>query len=154
MDSVRRHRWALHLYRRSGDDRWLAWAVRLGDAQCARQHPDGHFRWAGHEDDRFSSLVHNALADCSLLDLAEASGGEERYVETAERNLREYVIGKLYRDALQGFAVAPVDYYSRRDRFVLNMNSVAIEALVKLDRLRETDRHEELVRRVGEQCSR
>ena len=79
----------LHLYRRSGNDRWLAWAVRLGDAQCARQHADGHFRWAGHEDDRFSSLVHNALADCALLDLAEALGGDERYIEAAERSLPE-----------------------------------------------------------------
>lgn len=140
----------LHLYRRSRDDCWLAYARRLGDAQCARQHADGYFRWAGHEDDRFSSLVHNALADCALLDLAGALGGEERYVEAAERNLREYVIGKLYRDALQGFAVAPVDYYAGRDRFVLNMNSVAIEALVKLDRLRETHRHEALVRRIGD----
>lgn len=143
----------LHLYRRSGDGRWLAWAVRLGDAQCARQHAAGHFRWAGHEDDRFSSLVHNALADCALLDLAEALRDDParrvRYLEAAERNLREYVIGKLYRDDLQGFAVAPTDYYAGRDRFVLNMNSLAVEALVKLDRLRETDRHEELVRRVG-----
>ena len=138
----------LHLHRRSGDDRWLEWATRLGDSQCARQHADGHFRWAGHEDDRFSSLVHNVLADCALLGLAEVAG-EERYVAAAERNLREYVIGKLYRDGLQGFAMAPVDYYAGRDRFVLNMNSVALEALVKLDRLRESDRHAELVRRVG-----
>jgi hypothetical protein len=140
----------LHLYRRSGDDRWLAWAARLGDAQCARQLQDGHFRWAGHQDSRASLLVTNVLADCALLDLAEAMGGEERYIEVAERNLRDYVIAKLYRDALQGFAMAPFDYYAGRDRFILNMNSVAIEALVKLDRLRETDRHAKLVRTVGD----
>jgi hypothetical protein len=140
----------LYLYRRSGDDRWLAWAVRLGDAQCARQHMDGQFRWAGHQDGRASLLVSNVLADCALLDLAEALGGEERYIAAAERNLRDYVIGQLYRDELQGFAMAPVDYYAGRDRFILNMNSVALEALVKLDRLRETDRHAELVRTLGE----
>ena len=140
----------LHLYRRSGDDRWLDWAVRLGDAQCARQRPDGHFRWAGHQDGRASLLVSNVLADCALLDLADALGGEGRYLEAAERNLRDYVIAKLYRDELQGFAMAPFDSYAGRDRFILNMNSVAIEALVKLDRLRETDLHAELVRTVGE----
>jgi hypothetical protein len=140
----------LHLYRRSGDDRWLAWAVRLGDAQCARQHADGYFRWAGHQDSRASLLVSNVLADCAVLDLAEALDGEERYVEAAERNLREYVIAKLYRDELQGFAMAPFDYYAGRDRFILNMNGVAIEALVRLDRLRETDRHARLARTVGE----
>src|SRR2546426_2266294 len=56
----------LHLYRRTGRDYWLGSAVRLGDAQCTRQESDGRFRWAGHEDDRFSSLVHNAFADCAL----------------------------------------------------------------------------------------
>jgi len=46
----------LHLYRRSGRSYWLDNALRLADAQCARLEADGRFRWAGHEDDRFSSL--------------------------------------------------------------------------------------------------
>jgi len=146
----------LELYRRSGRDYWLTHALRLGDTQCTRQRSDGAFRWAGHEDDRFSSLVHNALADCALLDLADVlgDGGDDarrtRYVAAAEKNLEEYVIGVLYRPALQGFAMDVTDYYAGRDRFVLNMNSVAIEALVKLDRQRETDQHTRLVRTVGD----
>jgi hypothetical protein len=139
----------LHLYRRSGDEYWLDCAVRLGDAQCSRQEHDGRFRWAGHEDDRFSSLVHNALADCALLDLAAVSG-RARYAAVAERNLEDYVIGRLYRPALNGFAMAETDFYAGRDRFIANMNSVAIEALIELDRLRGTDRHHDLIRTVGE----
>jgi hypothetical protein len=146
----------LHLYRRSGNDVWLERALRLGDAQCTRLQMDGHFRWAGHEDDRFSSLVHNAMADCALLDLADVlsdrsdAARRQRYVAIAEKNLRDYVIGKLYRPGLCGFAMNPTDYYVGRDRFILNMNSVAIEALIKLDRQRGEDRHAALVRSVGE----
>jgi hypothetical protein len=146
----------LHLYRRSGNGHWLSCALRLGDAQCARQQADGRFRWAGHEDDRFSSLVHNCLADSALLDLADVLRGRNdaervnRYVTAAERNLRDYVIGKLYRPGLRGFVMNPTDYYAGRDRFILNMNSIAIEALCKLDRQRREDRHTELVSTVGE----
>jgi len=146
----------LELYRRSGNDYWLRYALHLGDAQCARQRSDGSYRWAGHEDDRFSSLVHNALADCALLDLADVlrdrsdSDRRTRYINAARKNLEEYVIGTLYRPALQGFAVDVVDHYAGRDRFVVNMNSIAIEALIKLDRQCETHLHTSLVLRVAE----
>ncbi|MDX6513612.1 MAG: hypothetical protein QOE36_3116 [Gaiellaceae bacterium] len=142
----------LHLHRRSGNGYWLERAIRLGDAQCSRQEPDGRFRWAGHEDDRFSSLVSNALASRALLDLAAAAdrGQGERYLAAAERNLEEYVVGCLYRPELGGFAVAQADWYAGRDRFVVNMNAVAVDALLELDRQRSTDRHAGLARTVGE----
>lgn len=145
----------LHLYRRSGHDYWLNWALRLADAQCARLEADGRFRWAGHEDDRFSSLVHNVLADCALLDTADLlrdrgdQNRRDRYLNVAEKNLQEYVIGKLYRPELHGFVMNPIDYYSGRDRFIVNMNSVAIEALIKLDRQRGTEKYSKLVCAVG-----
>lgn len=145
----------LHLHRRSGRDAWLEPALHLADAQCARQSPDGSFRWAGHEDDRFSSLVHNALADCALLDAAAALGEagldprRERYVRAAETNLEQYIVGALHRPALSGFAVNPVDHYAGRDRFVVNMNAVAAEALAKLDAIRGVTRHEGRIRDVA-----
>lgn len=46
--------------------------------------------------------------------------------------------------------MAETDYYAGRDRFIANMNSVAIEALIELDRYRGTDRHHDRVRTVGE----
>jgi hypothetical protein len=64
----------LHLHRRSGDDYWLRRALRLADAQCERQEPNGRFARAGHDDNRLSSLVHHALADCALLDAAAMVG--------------------------------------------------------------------------------
>jgi hypothetical protein len=145
----------LHLYKRSARDYWLRSAVHLGDAQCARQMIDGRFRWAGHEDDRFSSLVHNALADCALLDLADVVRDHDparhgRYVAVAERNLQDYLIGRLYRPRLRGFAMNTIDYYAGRDRFILNMNGIAIEALIKLDRQRGSGRYADLVFETGE----
>lgn len=145
----------LHLYRRSGRSGWLDRAVRLADAQCARLAPDGRFRWTGHEDDRFSSLIGNAMADCALLDMADAldAAGDraraERYAGTARCNLESYVIGALYRPGLRGFALAPVDHYAGRDRFVANMNGIAVEALVKLDRRRGTGVHAAMARDVA-----
>ncbi len=145
----------LHLYKRSEQDYWLDQAILLADAQAARNQSDGSFRWAGHEDDRFSSLVHNAMADVALLDMAEVlceNGDRKRaesYIVTAEENLQNYIIGRLYRAELGGFAMNPVDYYLGRDRFVVNMNSIAIEALGKLDERRNTDTHFDLIRKVG-----
>ena len=146
----------LELYQRSKCDHWLDRAVRLADAQCTRLEPAGHFRWAGHEDDRFSSLIHNALADCALLavaDILQDRGDyerRERYLNAVERNLLDYVIGKLYRPKLGGFVMNPFDHYAGTDRFIANMNSVALEALIKLDIQRGTTRFAELVGRVAE----
>jgi len=147
----------LQLYRRSGRSYWLDNALKLADAQCTRVEADGRFRWAGHEDDRFSSLVHNALADCALLDVAAAltfaekdDRRRERYLRVAESNLENYVLDVLYRPKLSGFAMNPVDYYEGQDRFVVNMNSVALEALIKLDQQRRTTHHQGMVQSVGE----
>jgi hypothetical protein len=146
----------LELYQRSKCDHWLDMAVRLADAQCTRLEPAGHFRWAGHEDDRFSSLIHNVLADCALLAVAESlrDRGDyerrERYLNAVERNLLDYVIGKLYRPELGGFVMNPFDHYVGTDRFIANMNSVALEALIKLDVQHGTTRFAELVGRVAE----
>jgi glycosyltransferase involved in cell wall biosynthesis/rhamnogalacturonyl hydrolase YesR len=146
----------LELYQRSQCDYWLDRAVRLADAQCTRLEPAGHFRWAGHEDDRFSSLVHNALADCALLAVADVlkhrddHQRRERYLNAVERNLVDYVVGELYRPSLGGFVMNPFDHYAETDRFIANMNSVAVEALIKLDMQRGTTRFVELVNRVAE----
>ena len=146
----------LELYQRSKCDYWLDSAVRLADAQCTRLEPAGHFCWAGHEDDRFSSLIHNALADCALLAVADIlqdrSDHErrERYLNAVEKNLLGYVIGKLYRPILGGFVMNPFDHYVGTDRFIANMNSVALEALIKLDIQRGTTRFSALVSRVAE----
>lgn len=141
----------LHLYRRSGKDYWLSQAVRLADAQCERQEASGRYRWAGHEDDRFSSLVHNALADCALIDVADVLKDSEdpdranRYLSVARKNLNSYIIQQLYCPELEGFSMNPIDYYANRNRFIVNMNSVAIEAMAKLDMQLESTEYASLV---------
>ncbi len=144
----------LHLHRRSGNDYWLARALRLADAQCERQEPSGRFARAGHEDNRFSALVHNALADCALIDAAATACDQgdarraERYLGVVGANV-DYLVGNLHRPALGGFAMDTYDYYAGRDRFIVNMNAVAAAALAGLDRARGTCNYEALVRGIG-----
>ncbi len=138
----------------SGREEWLRRAVHLADAQCSRLLPDGSFKWAGHEDDRFSSLVHNALADCALLAVAERLEPRDerrrKYADAAAANIRDYWMKALYREELGGFRMNPVDHYATQDRFVVNMNSVAAEAMIRLDRLRGTNEFDRFASRIGE----
>jgi hypothetical protein len=144
----------LHLCRRSGKAYWLDAALRLADAQCARQTADGSFRRAGHEDDRFSSLVHNALADSALLEAAAVLQDEgelarrERYVAVAAKNIESYLLAQLHRPRLRGFAMNPVDYYAGRDRFIVNMNAAAVEAMLQLDCARRETRYAALAHEI------
>ncbi len=151
----------LELHRSSRNDYWLRWAMKLADAQVNRLEPDGSFRWAGHEDDRFSSLVHNALADRALIDLAatlidagrdpEARG----YLDAAGTNLTQYLLGKLWDDRLGGMRMNP---HGRNlpgaGRFVVNMNSVAVDAMLAWDRCARTSHFEQVARQIGNKLLR
>lgn len=149
----------LNLYRNSSNSYWLEHAIRLGHAQCDRLSDNGSFKWAGHEDDRFSSLVHNALADCALMSILEmlaATSQEhgslrERYTRVVATNIDRHLMGRLYRPELGGFKVNhPHDFYADGDRFVVNMNSVAAETLLRFDRLRGTSGFSEIAAGIGE----
>ena len=97
----------------------------------------GMFDNAGFEDDRFSSLVHNALADCALLTFAEKCEAEDNAIkqkalEAVKLNFDKYFMGVLYSEKGSAFKFSVVDYYwTKEDRFVANMNSVAIEAMMR-----------------------
>lgn len=146
----------IHLYNRTGETHWLQKALKLADSQCTRQQEDGSFRWAGHEDDRFSSLVHNALADCALLAAAETASARgmeevcERYVAAVTRNISQYWMNKLYDPQIGGFAMNPIDYYYGVNRFIVNMNSVACEAMIRLDMLTSTNIYADLAASIGD----
>ena len=145
----------ISLYKKSSDDYWLQNAVHLTNAQCSRQESEGNFKWAGHEDDRFSSLVCNALADCALLTTAEVliDGGDNvngnRYIDAVRNNIEKYLIAKLYSAEIGGFKMNPIDHYARRDRFILNMNSIAVEAMIRLDRLCKSSSYSTLSSEIG-----
>lgn len=144
----------LELYRAGGDGYWLDRAVKLGDAQVDRIWDDGSFRWAGHEDDRFSSLVHNALADRALIDLAQALKQHDParaslYLETAQRNLAGYLLDRLWDDRIGGMRMDARKNLPGAGRFVVNMNSVAADAMLAWDRCAETECFSAAAERIG-----
>jgi hypothetical protein len=150
----------LNLYQRTTNKVWLEKAIETGNLQVRRLTATGKYNYAGHEDDRFSGLVHNALANCALLDLAQALIEEdsseherlaEKYIQTVRINTEKYLIAKLWVRRKGAFKVDEKDYYSpKEDRFIANMNSVAVENLIKLDNITGKRKYLEFASRVGE----
>ena len=147
----------LNLYQKTKDDKWLQEAIQSADLQCERLYKTGKYIYAGFEDDRFSSLVHNSLANCALLDLAKVlidEGAQEeaqKYLRTIKENIDKYLIGILWDEEFGAFKFSEIDYYTPDViRFVVNMNSVAVESLIKLSRLTGETKYQDYAIRVGE----
>lgn len=129
----------LNLFEKTGNDRWIREATLAADSQCTRLDKTGKYLYAGFEDDRFSSSVHNSLANSALLDVANVLNFKQRhkeaqrYIDVAKTNIDKYILGTLWDDEFGAFRFSTTDYYSpQKTRFVANMNSVAIESLFKL----------------------
>ncbi|GAG72192.1 unnamed protein product, partial [marine sediment metagenome] len=147
----------LNLYQKTKDNKWLQEAIQAADLQCKRLHKTGKYIYAGFEDDRFSSLVHNSLANCALLDLAKVlidEGDDEKaqkYLETIKENIDRYIIGVLWDEEFGAFKFSEIDYYTPDIiRFVVNMNSAAVESLIKLSNLTGEKKYQDYAIRVGE----
>lgn len=147
----------LNLYLKTKDNKWLQEAIQAADLQCKRLHKNGKYIYAGFEDDRFSSLVHNSLANCALLDLAKIlidEGNNEnaqKYLKIVKENIDLYIIGVLWNENFGAFKFSEIDYYTPNvTRFVVNMNSVAVESLIKLSILTGEKKYQEYAMRVGE----
>ena len=147
----------LNLYQKTEDNKWLQEAIQAADLQCKRLHKTGKYIYAGFEDDRFSSLVHNSLANCALLDLAKVlidEGAEDKarkYSKTVKENIDRYIIGVLWDEEFGAFKFSEMDYYTPDViRFVVNMNSVTVESLIKLSNLTGEKKYQDYVVRVGE----
>lgn len=128
----------LNLYKTTGNETYYNLAKDSVKLQISRMdNQTGMFDYAGFEDDRFSSLVHNALADCSLLSFAEQCKDEDADIKddalkTVKLNLDKYFMGVLYVESAEAFKFNFTDFYwPNEDRFVANMNSVAVEALLR-----------------------
>ncbi len=146
----------LNLYKKTKNNTWIQEAIQSADLQCKRLHVTGKYIYAGFEDDRFSSLVHNSLANCALLDLAKVliDGGStnkaHEYLRVAKENVDRYIIGVLWDDKFGAFRFSEVDYYTPDViRFVVNMNSVAAESLVKLASLTGGKKYQDYLTRIG-----
>jgi hypothetical protein len=137
-------------------DKWLNEAIVAADLQCKRLQESGNYIFAGFEDDRFSSLVHNSLANCALIDLANIlkNRGEvnksNKYINIVSCNVNNYIIKELWDESFGAFKFSKKDYYSlNATRFVVNMNSVAVESLIKLYQFTNEPKYREYALRVG-----
>lgn len=147
----------LNLYKSTFDISWLNEAIKAADLQCYRQCKNGSYTFAGFEDDRFSSLVHNSLSNCALLDLAKIliNKGNKRlankYIKVVKSNIDNYLIDKLWNNKFGAFKFSEIDYYSPNvTRYVVNMNSVAAESLIKLSAIIENEGYLDYALRIGE----
>lgn len=122
-----------HIVAITRDERWIRELERLAVAQSRKQLPDGKYLDAGHEDDRFSSLVHNALATSALIRAARAlrdasprreSRVAQEATECVRRNIT-YLVGNLWDNQAGAARFDVVDHYTASgDHFVLNMNAL------------------------------
>lgn len=131
-----------NIYKKTNNIKYYELAKQSVMLQINRLNREtGMFDYAGFEDDRFSSLVHNSLADCALLTFAkncrkEDIGLKEKVLETVKINFDKYFFGELYSSEAKAFKFSFVDYYwPNENRYVANMNSVAIEAMMRYSAL-------------------
>ena len=133
----------LNIFEKSYDRRWLKRAEIAADLLVKRLNSTtGKYKYAGWENDKSTTLAHCALADCALLNISVAMRemGErsksKEYMKVAKFNIDKYLIDVLWNPRMQAFRFGDFDPYSPfEERYIANMNSVAIEALVKLSRL-------------------
>lgn len=127
-------------------------AVRL---QISRIDEDASFINAGFEDDRFSSLVHNSMADRALLCYYRCNiNNEELKKETlhiVKKNVDKYLIGELWNEEKGAFRFSKVDYYSPNVvRYVANMNCVAVEVMLDLYEIEKENKYLTYSQKCGE----
>ena len=134
-------------YVRTGDDRWRRLMASAADLQCDNLDPrSGMFAHAGHEDDRFCSLVHCALADIALLEASDQVDDERRarYCRVAATNIDRYCLERLWVPTEGAFRFSAFDHWSpHEDRFVVNFNTVGAEALLRLHAVTGEARYED-----------
>lgn len=143
-----------NLFRNSGDRRWGDAMTQAADLLASRYDAaTGRLRHTGHEDERFQSLVSCALGVCALLSIADLLDLErrERFVRLAEDHARRYWFDVLWVESEGAFKFTEVDYYSpHEDRFVVNFNTMAAEALLAIYRAGGDGEFRARALRVGE----
>ncbi len=143
-----------NLYRRGGDPRWLKAMTEAADLLVSRYDPEtGRIRNTGHEDDRFQSLVSCALAIRALLSVYDLLDEKRkgRYLRLAIDHVRHYWLDSLWVESEGAFKVSGTDFYSPgEDRFIVNFNMVAVEALLLLHLLTDDPLYHDIMLRIGE----
>ncbi|MCF6285885.1 MAG: AGE family epimerase/isomerase [Candidatus Hydrogenedentes bacterium] len=143
-----------NLYRNSGESRWGDAMTRAADLLASRYDAEtGRLHYTGHEDDRFQSLVSCALGVCALLSVADLVDEPRRkhYTQLAADHARRYWLDVLWVEAEGAFKFTETDYYSpNEDRFVVNFNVMAAEALLAIHKATGESEFRDKALRVGD----
>ncbi len=139
----------LNIFKKSYDRQWLKRAEIAADLLVERlDSRTGKYKYAGWENDKSTTLAHCALADCALLNMSAVMSemGErsknKKYMKAAKLNIDKYLTKILWNPEIPAFQFGDFDPYSSSEkRYIANMNSVAVEALVKLSRLTDSKRY-------------
>jgi hypothetical protein len=92
----------LNLYDQTGNIDWLHKAQRAGNDLVAGQLPDGNYRNSSFEaNPETGGNPHEAACDLALIRLTQSMwahgiSGWKAYIETAQRNIQTYILGKLW----------------------------------------------------------
>lgn len=125
-----------NLYRKSREPRWGQALTLAADLLADLYDPEtGRIRHTGHEDDRFQSLVSCALGVCALLSVSDLVNAARRkkYVNIAQDHARRYWFDVLWVEREGAFKFSEIDYFCpHEDRFVVNFNTMAAEALLAI----------------------
>jgi hypothetical protein len=130
----------LALWRRSGDEGWLAKAVRAGDDLIAGQFPCGSFSnsrfelnpGAGGTPHEAACVVALLLLAAALRETGRADG--ERYLAAAEAAFHGFLVGRLWNPVTRTLRDAP-----GTDSFVPNKAATFCEAVLALAALTRDD---------------
>lgn len=143
-----------NLFRKSNEARWGEKMTLAADLLASRYDVrTGRLHHTGHEDERFQSLVSCALGVCALLSVADLVDGRRRdaYVRLAAEHARRYWLDVLWVEREGAFKFTETDFYSPgENRFVVNFNTMAAEALIALYRATGEVMFRERALRVGE----
>jgi hypothetical protein len=126
----------LELYRKTGESRWLARAIRAGDDLLAAQTPAGTFRDSSFELNPYAGgTPHEASCDLALLWLARTlrdvgSPSWARYLRAAAGNLRGYYDRYLWDPRRHTWCDRPGE-----PSFVPNKAATLAEALILFSQL-------------------
>ncbi len=143
-----------NLYERTRNKKWYNRMILAADLQCSRlEKSTGKYRYAGHEDDRFCSLVHCALADVALMRAAGLVDADRRqkYIDAVRTNLDKYCLAKLWVPEEQAFKFSEVDYWSESEnRYVVNFNIMGAETLLSFSEVTGESVYKKYALQIGE----
>jgi hypothetical protein len=133
-----------NLFRKSSESRWRQRMEKAVTLFVSRYDAEtGRIIHTGHEDERFQSLVSCALGISALFSIIDLVDDQKRkeYISLASDHIYRYWIKVLWVESEGAFKFSEMDYYSPgEDRFVVNFNAIAAEALLAV--FKETGQEE------------